>query len=341
MSRLNARRVTDFTPAGIFGRDRGLTAFQLELPFWPRGTLREALTAYLAQLEDLADATYVDYGTRMEWLCEVFGERAQLRDITLEVVQKVMREQGPKGRGLMMVTLKKRLTFLRAAMKYAAGRRIITRDEVLPELKIKDDGKRGRRVLQMTEFRQLRLALCGSFRRFAEVAQLTGFHTWDVEHATLGMFEPAYKWLDTDGAVLREGRYLRKNHKTKGCEDAWLPMEQELLDAASEWKADGGGPDALVVGHVWAKSKAFAAARDRAGLDRVKPNQDLRRSFASLLAARGYSREYIRQAQGHIGAPQIDDDGTYMGAAKPTVDDKHYVRLTHEMILHELRKFRR
>ena len=76
-----------------------------------------------------------------------------------------------------MVTLKKRLTFLRAAMKYAAGRRIITRDEVLPELKIKDDGKRGKRVLQMNEFLQLRLALCGGFRRFAEVGQLTGFHT--------------------------------------------------------------------------------------------------------------------------------------------------------------------
>ena len=338
---LSARRSPNFTPAGCFGPDRGLSALQLELPFWPRGTLREALCSYLGHIDDLAEATYADYGTRIGWLLLAFGEQTALQKITLETVERVIREWGPHGRGLMMVTLKKRLTFLRAAMKYAAARRVISRDEILPELKIKDDGKRGRRVLQMGEFRQLRLALCGGFRRFAEIGQLTGFHTWDIEHATRGMFEPFFQWTDTDGTVLREGRYRRKNHKTRQCEDAWLPMEAELREYAIEWAKEGGGAESLLVGHMWAKTKAFQAASDRVGIDRVKPNQDLRRSFASLLASRGYSREYIRQAQGHIGAPQIDDDGTYMGAAKPTVDDKHYVRLTNEMILHELRRFRR
>ena len=157
---------------------------------------------------------------------------------------------------------------------------------------------------------------------------------------TRNMLDPEYQWADDDGSVLRVGRYLRKNHKNKHCEPAWLPMEKEFREVSIELLNEPGSPDSLVLGHVWSLSKALTAACDRCAIARVKPNQDLRRSFASMLAARGYSAEYIRQAQGHEGAAQFDDAGTFQGAAKPSMDTRHYLRLTRDLILNELRKTR-
>jgi integrase len=309
----------------------------LELPFWPRGTLKEALSAYLAQLDHIAEDTLEDYTTRSNWLLEVFGEHMSLADITIDRMQEVLRAEGPRGRGLMNVTIKKRFTFLIAAMKYAAARKVCQRGDVPDMPRMTDDGQRGQRVLPLSEYRELRLALPERFRQFADLSYWTGFHALDVQIMTRGMLNPDYVWTDADGKEIRRGRYLRKNHKNKHCEPAWLPMEPEFREVAIEMLREPGSPDAPLLGHVWSLSKAFTAACDRAGIARVKPSQDLRRSFASMLASRGYSMEYIRQAQGHEGAAQFDDAGTFRGAAKPTMDTRHYLRLTDDLIANELK----
>lgn len=327
-----------FEPRSVFGRDRGLAPLQLELAFWPRGSLKEALDAHLRHLPALADDTLVDYRTRSAWLLAAMGESTSLASISLETLELVAAEWGPKGKGLMWTTIKKRFTFLLAAMKYAVGRKILRRDDVPPMPALPDDSNRGKRALPLAEFRELRMATIDQFRRFADVSYWTGFHTRDVQRVTCDWFDPHYVWRDeATGEELWRGRYLRRNHKNTHCEDVWLPMEPELREAAIEWWRNAS-PASLVVGHVWNLSRTFHAACDRANIARVKPNQDLRRSFASMLAARGWSTEYVRVAQGHEGSPQFDDAGTFQGARKPTMDTRHYLRPTMDFLVGELRR---
>lgn len=349
MSRLSARRVPDFREAGVFGRDRGLTALQLELHFWPRGTLKEALDAHLQRLiGEIADDTVIDYQTRKAWLLMVFGESTPIETITLETLEHAARTYGPRGEGLMYATAKKRFTFLLAALKYAADRRVpcagggVYRRADVPSMpRLPDDGNRGKRVVTLAEFRELALALPERFRVFAHASYWFGFHTRDVQEMTRRWLDPDYIWRDEDGSELWHGRYLRRNHKNKRCQENWFPMEPEAREWAKSVLRSPGAPDGLVVGHLWCLSKTFTAASDRCGIARVKPNQDLRRSFASMLASRGYSLEYIRQAQGHEGAPQFDDAATFQGALKPTMDTRHYLAYNLDLIRSELRRRRK
>jgi integrase len=270
---------------------------------------------------EIADDTVSDYQTRKAWLCLALGESTQLSSITLETLERAASAWGPNGRGLMWTTIKKRFTFLLAAMKYAAARRICRRDDVPDMPRLPDDSNRGKRVVTIAEFRELRLALPDRFRYFSDSSFWFGFHTRDVQRMTRSWIDPEYTWRDSDGVELWRGRYLRFNHKNKHCEENWFPMESEARESFQALLRSPGSPDGLVVGHLWCLSKTFTAACDRCGIARVKPNQDLRRSFASMLAARGWSHEYIRQAQGHEGAPQFDDAGTFQGARKPTSSD--------------------
>jgi integrase len=333
--------VPDFTPAGVFGRDRGLAPLQLELGFWTRGTLKEALDSHLRRLiGEIADDTVSDYQTRKAWLCQSLGESTKLDSITLETLERVASAWGPNGHGLMWTTIKKRFTFLLAAMKYAAARKIIRRDDVPDMPRLPDDSNRGKRVVTIAEFRELRMALPERFRAFSDGSFWYGFHTRDVQRMTRSWIDPDYVWRGDDGVELWRGRYLRFNHKNKHCEENWFPMEPEARESAQATLRSPGSPDGLIVGHLWCLSKTFTAACDRCGIARVKPNQDLRRSFASMLAARGWSHEYIRQAQGHEGAPQFDDAGTFQGARKPTMDTRHYLAYNRDLIVNELKQRR-
>lgn len=347
LSRLAPRRVPDFTPAGPFGRDRGLMPLQLELPFWPRGTLKEALDSHLKRLVgESADDTVGDYQTRKAWLLQAFGELTPVGTISIETLESAAHVWGPHGYGLMWTTIKKRFTFLLAALKYAAARKVsheehlYRRDDIPDMPRLPDDSNRGKRVVTVSEFCELRLALPDKFRLFADAAFWYGFHTRDIQRMTRGWLDPNYVWRDEDGSELWRGRYLRFNHKNKRCKENWFPMEPEARESALSILRSPGSPDGLVVGHLWCLTKTFTTASDRCGLARVKPNQDLRRSFASMLAARGWSLEYIRQAQGHEGAPQFDDAGTFQGARKPTMDTRHYLAYNLDLILGELRRRR-
>jgi hypothetical protein len=317
---------------------RNSSPYQMELQFWPRGTLKEALSAYKRmKAPHLAEETLRDYGEKENWLLGVFGESCPIDSIGLEELESALAKEGPMGRGMMGVTIKKRFWHLRAAIKYAAGRKIIKRDEV-PDLPfIKNDGRPGQRALGVAEFNRLRLAMCGRFRTYADLAMWTGHHSTDIWTFARWMLDPLYEWKDDDGNVIARGRFWRRNHKYPSCKPCWIPMEEELQKAATEILAEPGSTESLILGRVWGLSKAFNSASDRCEMPRVCPSRDLRRSFASMLAARGYTESYIRIAQGHAGSPEFAIDGTFIGARRPTVDTRHYIRPTNEMMVNAIK----
>lgn len=335
------RRSPDFRNAGIFGRDRGLSVHQMELPFWPKGTVKEAIVAYLKSCIDIAPDTFADYQCRAKWLLAVLGAETMISSITVETLDDVARRYGPLMGGLKFVTIGKRYDFLVAACKYAAGRKIVGKDDVPLAPTLPDDSSRGGHVLTVLEQQAFRLGLVDRFRRFCDAGFWTGQHTRDLFDQRISMLEPDHVWLDpATGEELWRGRWLRRNHKNVRCQDTWLPMEPEFRELATEWVREASTTHSLVVGKLWCVKKHFDAASDRLGMDRVRANLDMRSSFASMLAARGYSLEYIRQAQGHEGAPQFDNANTFQGAQKPTVGTRHYLRLTSDLIIRELRRRR-
>jgi hypothetical protein len=116
---------------------------QLALSLWPPGSLIECLSTYLQRHGDgLATSTLGDYGDRAEWLIRALGgELTQLEDITFMRLERLVDEWGPRGKGLRLVTIRKRLRFLMACLKYAQDRGIIEKVPRLP--KMRDDGERG------------------------------------------------------------------------------------------------------------------------------------------------------------------------------------------------------
>jgi hypothetical protein len=336
-----ARPAPDFTPAGIFGRDRGLAPRQLDLCLWERGTVQEVLAAYFGSLVGLSEHTISDYRTREGWLLRVLGPWTRIESINVETLARLARKHGPDGDGsLMYVTIAKRFDYLRAACEYAAARKAIKRDDVPSLPKLPDDGKRLQRALTLVEFKQLCLALPDRFRRFATLGYFSGHHSLDLFTMTHGMIEPDHVWVDEKGEELWRGRIWRRNHKVPDCAAAWVPIEPELRAAALDWKRSQPLPDDPVVGKLWALKKAFDHACDHAGIERATPNRDLRRSFASMLSARGYGAEMIRHQLGHLGQPQFDEAGNYQRGGKSSITLRHYMRATDDLIVRELKRRR-
>jgi hypothetical protein len=331
------RREADFTPSGPFGRDRGLAARQLDLCLWAKGSVQEVLASYFRSLQGLSENTVSDYRTREGWLMRVLGPASKVENIGIEALERIARMHGPDGDGsLMYVTIGKRFDYFKAACTYAAARKAIRKDDVPEVPKLPDDGRRLQRALTVAEYKELRLALVDRFRCFLDVGFGSGLHSCDIFQLTRGMVDPSYVWRDEDGSELWRGRVWRVNSKTPDCVPAWIPMEIELREIASKWKP--ASPDELVTGHLWALKKNFDAACDKIGIERCTPNRDVRRSYASMMAARGYGLEAIRHFLGHLGPPTFDDAGKYQRAGKSSVATQHYLRGTDDLIRAELRR---
>ncbi len=303
------------------------THIQMDLPFYPAGSLHHALGAYLAhQTEGLAEATLSDYRDRSKWLIGILGPGTPLTAITYLRLERVAREYGLRSsqRGLMDVTIKRRLVFLRAAMRYAAMCGYFPRDSI-PELpRLKDDGLARRSYHTIEQWRGFRAELApGPTRRFADLGMWTGHHTHDLESFEWWMLDPERPITDGEGQQVGVGMFWRRNHKNKRSTGVWFPMEPEFREIVLGWFADGqcGDAAAKVVGKVWNKHKSFAVACDRAGAPRVSPI-DLRRSYATTLVGRGYPHEYVRQALGHEGETSRTAGGA---TGKPSTASRHYL----------------
>lgn len=311
---------------------------QLELPFWAENSLRAILRAYLDhQADRIADATVRDYADRAKWLLDELGESTRADLVTYDTLGALVRRCGPAGKGLMHVTLKKRLVFLRAAFKLAAKRRIISRD-LIPDLPdLPNDSRRRNRHLSSAQLPEFCGHLSPRFARLARLAFGTGMHALDLWTTTLDHLDPHYVWRDGDGGELGRGRWWRRNHKNRRCVPTWIPMEPELRELALELRADPSlTPKSLVCGRIWGVARAFAAASDRMGIPRVALI-DLRHSFATLLLGRDYSYEYVRIAMGHEGEIQADGGDRYAGTKRPSTLSRHYAHPSDDLLTRRMR----
>lgn len=310
---------------------------QLELSLWPRGTLRACLTDYIAAvIHRLAPATLGDYQDRADWLCAQFGNARSIRELDFAAFETLVKEHGPRGRGLMMVTLRKRLRMLRAALSYAHDHGLVDRVPRLPP-QLYDDGKRGTDFYTVDQFALFAAAIPeGPGRRFHELGFWTGLHSFDVRRYERQWLDPDYAWLGDDGAIVGRGRYWRVNHKNRRCVGVWLPMEPEFRALALRWLEENPHwqDTSRVVGRVWPRQTGAKAAAET-GLHYVTPNTGMRRSFATMLASRDYPPEYIRQALGHEGEAWIDRQhgaAPSVKTTRPTTATSHYLRPSPDMI---------
>lgn len=336
---------------------------QLELGFWPPGTLKEAVDKHLAdQTDGLATATVKEYGERAEWLLKVLGRDCSLEMITIQRLQEIVRYYGPKGKGLKQVTLKKRISFLTAALHYAAARGHIDPIRVpdMKWLKLRDDGEHRTTFYTVAQFEHFRTQLggdryefpsrgtrgmqspekAGRYQLAGDIIFWTGHHTADVQKMLWTHLDLDYVWIDHLGAEMARGRYFRINSKNekRRVDPAWFPMEpefRELLVALQERygrKSEFADPTA-VVGRISGLGKAMAAAARKAGLPEASPI-DLRRSFATMLASRGYPNDYIRLAMGHLGEVTVDIKGAVakVKTARPSTLTRHYLRPSPELM---------
>jgi integrase len=206
---------------------------------------------------------------------------------------------------------------------------------------IPNDSRPGDRVLGLAEFTPFRDALAGGAQDFADLSFWTGHRAADVHTMERWHLDCDHEWKDPEGRVVALGRFWRRSSKTKMHEGrpvaapAWILMEPEARAVAQRLLARPGSRDSLLVGRVWGLSKSFAAACDRCGIPRISPSRDLRRSYASMLAARGYDRLYIQMALGHAGAMEYNMLGEFVRVRFATVADRSYIRTSPEMMVRQ------
>lgn len=319
---------------------------QLELQLWPEWTLRGCLTDYLTAIAGrITAATMTDYQDRAAWLCGVLGEGTRINGLPFKRMERLVKDWGPDGKGLLLVTIRRRLRTLRAALLYAADRDLLTHMQVFrmpPQLF--DDGRRREAFHTVEQFTRFREFLHERAQRTADLLFWTGHHISDVRRMRRWMLDPDFVWKDDQGRELARGRYWRVNTKNRRCQPAWFPMEPELRALAIGWLAQHHGwkHDSTVAGRVWSLHRAFAAAADRAQLPRVAPI-DLRRSYASMLASRFPEvPDYIRMALGHE-CPAVVTPGEALvrTAKRPTTATAHYLRPTGDMLRATVKRRRR
>lgn len=310
---------------------------QLELALWPSNSLKAAVDAYLRErAEYIAEATVVDYGERARWLFRAFGgEMRRLDTIKYDDLRTAEREWGPRGKGLMLCTVRKRIVFLLATMKLAAARGIIAKDAIPPLPQIASDSRRKERFLTLSEYQQLRLSMTDRMRTLIDLAFWTAQHRYDLWTMQRWMLDPTYQYRDAAGNVVWIGRWWRRNHKNKRCKPCWIPAEREFVPIMQAILAEPGSKDSLIVGRVASYAKALHVACDRCEIPPCSL-MSMRHSMATLLLERteltgGY--EYVRLVLGHEGAVLATPDRRYQGAADPTTLTRHYAHSSPDSLL--------
>lgn len=312
---------------------------QLDLCLYRRGTLAEAIYWSLRNTCDhIRPATFIDYQERATWLLGVFGESAELADISYERLLKVSKDYGPGGARtdrLMVTTIKKRFVFLHKVMTEATGRRCLVEMPMFPKLRC--DGRARKRIHTQLQFEAMRAKLDEPWQTWATIGWYTGMHTYDLNRARERWFKLDEPYRSTSGEVIAPGQWLRHNHKTDAEDEdlVWLPMDQGLHDWLSARVARGAPPD-KVCGRFWKAPARIGLACEQAEVPRISPI-DLRRSRASIWSAEGRSDEWIRIALGHKGHGWTgpDGEGRQRKALRPTIRTRHYYRPTVELIADE------
>jgi hypothetical protein len=314
-------------------RSRREAPVQLELAFHGRFSLRAVIGEHMSRSTvGLREATIRDYSERAEWILREFGESTDARELRLRDLEHV----ADKWRGIIRnVTIKKRLTFLRAALKLACEDDVITKVPALPRLQ--GDGERKEGFHTVEQWRAFREYLpAGPFRRFYDLAFWTGQRAADVYNTRLCDLAPDRPIVDNNGELVTRGAFFRRTQKTKKhrVPEDWVPAQPELVELSRAWLAEGGLPEDRVVPPVWNLRRAFCMAASRAIADghtsipsSLSPN-DLRRSFTSMLWERGYDTFQVQTFLGHKGSPPQGWKPGMDLADRPTMASTHYLRPT-------------
>lgn len=316
------------------------TAVQLDLPFSDGGSLHATIQAYLSrQVDGLADATISDYQERAKWLLAELGPDTPIAAITFDVLERLAN----RWRGVLRnVTVKRRIVFLRAAMRLAVSRGYLDKVPAIPRLR--DDGQPRAQLHTVGQWEVFRTYLPpGPHRRFYDLGFWTGMHTSDLFTMRRCDLDPDRPVVDDFGAEVARGMYLRRNSKNRRSEPTWIPLQPEAIMAAREILAETPPLEgALLVGTIWNLRRHFHAAASRCQVDGTETGDeflrdmpavspiDLRRSYASMLSARHWPLELIRIALGHEGQDSRTQGGR---TSKPTIALRHYMRPTPALIV--------
>jgi hypothetical protein len=309
---------------------------QLDLPLWSKTSLKRAIADYmLCNGEGLADGTLNDYAERATWLLRTFGENAALDSFTFDLLFATAR----KSREVLAdITIKRRFDFLRWVLEFAAGRDIIAKVPMFP--KLRGGGHTISKMHTVGEAEVFRRYLPpGPFRKVYDLCFWTLQHVPDVMSMQRWMLDVDRPVLDERGVEVARGCFWRRNQKNNNprkerrpCEPIWIPMQPELKLLIAEL-LDGvpSRRDAPIAGKLWNLQRTFNAAHCRAVSDghampRPTPN-DLRRSGASMLVARGYPEEAVRMILGHTGVFRAPGPGESLQklAGYSTTATRHYL----------------
>ena len=314
---------------------------QLELSFYAPTSVRGCLSDYITMKGETVTEETIrdDYMTRAAWCAEQFGELTPVASVTFAAMERAARSARS---AFANVTIKRRLVFFCAAVKYAEKRGIVPRGTA-PDLPpwLRDDSQRCEDYYTPEQFAAYEAAMGpGLFRINQRLGFWTGQHTLDLFAMRRSMLDTEYRWEDETGAEVRRGRWLRHNHKNRRCEPTWLPMEPELLVLALEVLNEPGSSDDLITGRIWNIKRACDKAADRAELPRIRANLGLRASHATMLMSRGYSYEYVRQVLGHEGEMRQAGASATPRASRPTMLSRHYLRSSPALFSAELSRRR-
>lgn len=273
---------------------------QLELGINPKGSLFEALT-WTIEHRDCAAATRSQHLDHRRWLCDYFTPTRVVAGIGYNEVMAYI--DAEVRRGIMRVSVKKRLVTLRLALDDAFRRGLRpTSTEWWPE--IKSDSKPGQDVWTYDQYRVGRLAFEAPQRIGIDVLFWTGMHTSDL-----------MRWRRSD---VDFGRKLWRRYNTKSKADpAWLPIPDEFARILEQWFLDAGisAPSHLVAPDFWVSPiKPMARVCVRADLPRITA-LGLRRSCVSHMFELGLRKgqpadtvaQWCALWLGHKGDPRTSD----------------------------------
>jgi len=296
---------------------------QLELAISQAGTLVEALT-WTIEHRDCAAATKAQHGDHRRWLLDYFSrefnvpvDKVRIESIGFPQVLKYIADEGPEGRGLDKITVKKRLITLRMALEDCYRRGLLAKTiDWWPD--IEAPGKPGQDLWTYEQYRQGRLAFEPGQRIGIDILFWTGMHSSNV----LG-------WRRHDVDLVGK-RWRRYNTKSKA-EPAWLPLPDEFAKILDDWFAQEGiwAPTLKVAPQWWASPiKPMARVCHRAGVPRVT-QLGLRRACVSYQFELGAKKnmdmkrlaEWVAFWLGHKGDP-----------ATSSIIRRHYLRWTPEAI---------
>lgn len=275
-----------------------------------RGRLKEALEWTIRNESlDWAPATLQAHEDHMGWLLGYFGD-CLLEEITYERLAEYKQKEGPTGRGLKVITLKKRLVLLRMALQDAVRRGII--EKVPPWPKLKNDARPGTRCPSLAEIDQVRQVIdVDKHRLWQDIAYWTGMRKSDVSRTR-------WRHFSFDGDM-----FVRRSTKTHAQAELF-PLDPALKESLLYYKELWRPQPMDYCAGMWDASHGLARYCRRAGVEVYGPN-DLRRARESHLIAAGANPTFVELLLCH----------------GPAVAKKHYRRTTPELLAEGVKAMRK